>query len=197
MKASGVVRGLGTMLLLAPLAAQAQTYTRTDTIVYHDNLSKWVIGQTVSSTNVETGVIESKTDYDSVTALPIKRYGPGTAAVPGKLQQTLTYNANGTLATVKDGNNNVTTLSNWYRGIPQTIQYAVTPEAPSGATQNAAVNPMGWITSVTDENGYKTCYGYDLMGRTSEITHTSEATAGVCDTSTWNKTTLAFERIAS
>ena len=197
MKVRGVVQGIMAIAAVGDaLVAQAQTYSRTDTIVYADNLSKWVIGQTVSSTNTNTGVVESKTDYDPVTALPIKHYGPGTTTVAGKLVQTLTYNADGTVATVKDGNNNVTTLSSWYRSVPRTIQYPATPEAPSGATQTAVVNALGWITAVTDENGYKSCYAYDAMGRMAEITYTSETTAGTCDATAWNKTTQVFEKVA-
>ena len=58
----------------------------------------------------------------------------------GKLQQTLTYNADGTVATVKDGNNNLTTLSSWKRGIPQSISH------PDGKSRLAVVNDSGWIT---------------------------------------------------
>ena len=171
--------------------ALAQTYTRTDQIVYHDNLSSWVLGQQVSSTNINTGVVEFRTDYDTTTALPLRRYGPGTAATPGKLAQTATYYADGTLATVKDGNNNVTTLADWYRGIPRTIQYA------DGAVESAAVNAQGWITSVTSAAGGKTCYGYDTMGRVNLVTQTSETNPGVCDTSAWNQTVLSFVKVGA
>lgn len=189
----GKLRGVfAALLLAAPVLGFAQTYSRTDTTAYHDNLSKWVLNQVATSTNVNTGVIESKTEYDPTTALPLRSYGPGTASVAGKLQQTLTYNADGTVATVKDGNNNVTTVSNWYRGIPRTIQYPATSEVPTGATQTATVNNSGWITAVTDENGYKTCYGYDAMGRVNLITYPSETTAGVCDNSAWTPTTITF-----
>jgi RHS repeat-associated protein len=190
MKLGTGARRLWPLVLLLPLAAQAQTYSRTDVVVYHDNLSKWVLGQTVSSTNTNTGVIEFKTDYDPVTAMPVKSYGPGTAATPGLLKQTLTYNANGTLASVKDGNNNVITLSSWYRGIPQSLGY------PGGVSQSAVVNAQGWITSVNDENGNKTCYAYDTMGRITQVTYPSETTAGVCDGSAWNPTTVAFTKVA-
>ncbi|MDR6842185.1 RHS repeat-associated core domain-containing protein [Pseudoxanthomonas sacheonensis] len=192
MKSWIAVLGLSLATLGLPLGVYAQTYTRTDLIVYHDNTTKWVLGQTASLTNTNTGVIESKTDYDSLTALPIRIYGPGVAATPGKLVQTLTYNADGTLATVKDGNNNVTTLSSWKRGIPQSIKYPITPESPTGAVQSAVVNDNGWITSVTDENGYKTCYGYDVMGRVNLITYPSETQVGVCDTSAWASTSITF-----
>lgn len=183
-------RRLATSLAISMVAvsacASAQNHSRTDQVVYHDNTSLWVLGQVASSTNTNTGVTEFRAEFDAAKAVPLRYYGAGTASVPGKLVQTLTYNADGTVATVKDGNNNVTTLSSWYRGIPRNIQHA------DSTTQSAVVNAQGWITSVTDENGYKTCYAYDAMGRLSRITYPSETVAGVCDASAWNEEVFAF-----
>lgn len=169
-------------------------YSRSETTAYSDNLSKWVLGQVKSVTCTASvpassacdGDVMSQTDYDATTALPLKTYAFG------KLKQTLTYNTDGTVATVKDGNNNVTTLSSWKRGTPQSIKHPVTPESPSGATESAVVDDNGWIQSVTDETGAKTCYGYDLMGRINLITYPSETQAGVCDTSAWASTSITF-----
>jgi hypothetical protein len=170
-------------------------YSRSETTAYSDNLSKWVLGQVKSVTCTASvpassacdGDVMSQTDYDATTALPLKTYAFG------KLKQTLTYNTDGTVATVKDGNNNVTTLSSWKRGTPQSIKHPVTPESPSGATESAVVDDNGWIQSVTDETGAKTCYGYDLMGRINLITYPSETQAGVCDTSAWASTSITFD----
>lgn len=172
-------------LLWLPLSAAAQTYTRTDQIAYHDNLSKWVIGQAASSKNTNTGVIEYRTEFDSTSAVPLRHYGAGTTAVLGQLKQTLTYNADGTVSSVKDGNNNTTTLSSWYRGIPRSIGY------PGGATQSAVVNTLGLITSVTDENGFSTSYSYDAIGRLASIVYPT------ADSTAWNTTTQVFEKIGS
>ena len=159
----------------------AQSYSRTDTTVYSDNLARWVLGQTAStSTN---GIEVSRTVYDATTALPLLTYQYG------KLQQTLTYNPDGTLATVRDGNSNVSTLSNWKRGIPQSIQHPATPEAPSGAIESAAVDNNGWLTSVTDENGYSTNYSYDAMGRMARVVYP------INDSTVWNDTTQSFTQI--
>lgn len=139
-------------------------YAKSEIVEYHDNLSSWVLGQTRKTTI--NGTIASEVEYNA-QALPWKTYGFG------KLQQTLTYNIDGTLATAADGLGNVTSFSNWKRGIPQLIQHPGTPEAPAGATESAIVNDNGWITSVTDENGYATGYGYDAMGRMASIVHPS------------------------
>ena len=159
-------------------------YARTDVTEYHDDLSKWVLGQVKRS--YAGGAEVSETEFNA-NAQPYRvfRYNNATPT------QTLTYNADGTIATVKDGNNNVTVLSSWKRGIPQSIQYPATPESPSGSTESAFVNDSGWITSTTDENGYTTNYGYDAMGRVSSITQPTG------DSVNWNTTTRAFEQIST
>lgn len=137
---------------------------KTEIIEYENNLGVWILGLPRKTT--VDGVAESETEYNA-QALPWRTYRFG------KLQQTLTYNTDGTLATVADGRGNVTTLSNWKRGIPQLIRYPATPEAPAGATESATVNDNGWITSVTDENNYVTGYGYDAMGRLASVVYPS------------------------
>ena len=117
----------------------------------------------------------------------------------GKLQASVTYDTTstvasgqrGTLKTVKDGNNNTSTFTNWKRGIPQTALYA------DSTTRAAVVNDSGWITSVTDEVAAKTCYTYDAMGRIGGITYPSETSNGVCDTSKWSPMVRSFVPVAS
>jgi len=168
----------------APLQPSVQyRASKTETIEYHNDPSKWVMGQVKRS--LINGIEASRTTFDATTVLPLQSYAFG------KLQQTLSYYTDGNLATFKDGNNNVTTLSNWYRGVPRTIQYPATPEAPSGATQTAVVNDKGWITAVTDENGFTTNYGHDAMGRLASIVYP----AG--DSTAWNTVTMAFQKINS
>ena len=149
---------------------------KTQVSEYEDNLSLWVMGQHKRGYNAETGVVDSEVLYNSA-ALPWKIYGFG------KLQQTLTYNANGTLASVADGRENATVFSSWVRGIPQLITYA------DGKTQSVTVDTnTGWITSITDENGYVTGYGYDAMGRLASVVYpTGDTLAGGATTyhGTW------------
>ena len=186
-------------IMSAVQPACAQTYTRSEIITYHDNTARWVLGQIAQVTCVAptsalpagcgaSGTVMSDTTYDPTYALPL------TSRSFGKLQQTLTYDTTsivasgqlGTLRTVADGNNNITTLSNWKRGIPQTIQYPATPESPGGAAQSAIVDNNGWIASVTDENGFTTSYGYDLMGRLASIVYPTG------DTTLWNNWNAYF-----
>jgi RHS repeat-associated protein len=177
---------LASALLLAG-GASAQTTSKTEVITYSDNTSKWVLGQTatvsctvsIPASTACDGDVVSATTYHATTALPL------TTTRFGKLQSSMTYNADGTLATVKDGRNQTTTLSNWKRGIPQTIQYA------DATTRSAVVNDNGWITSVTDELGYATSYGYDTMGRLASIAYPTG------DTVAWTGTTRSFVPVAT
>lgn len=172
---------LGASLL--PCLSFAQTYSKTETIEYSDNLTSWVLGQVKRTTTNGTEV--SRTDYDPTTALPTATYSFG------KLEQTVTYNADGTVATVADGNSNVTHLSNYKLGIPQRIDFPATLDQPSGTSISADVNDLGEILSVVDANGAKTCYGYDPMGRVNLIQYPSETTLGQCGGS-WNQTQMSF-----
>jgi len=153
--------------------------SRTDSIVYYHDPMKWVIGQIQTSTNVDTGLVEYRATFDAATAQVTEQRSFE------KLKQTLGYNSDGTIATVKDGNNNVTSLTNWKRGIPQGIQYA------DSTSKSAVVNDWGSLMSTTDENGFTTNYGYDPMGRLASVTYpTGDSTA-------WNTTTLSFQKIAA
>ncbi|MBD9468385.1 RHS repeat-associated core domain-containing protein [Pseudoxanthomonas sp. PXM01] len=155
----------------------AGSVAKTEVTTYHDNTNRWVMGQVAN--RVINGFLASETGYDTMAR-------PVTHKAFGKLMQTLTYNADGTVATVKDGNNNVITLSNWKRGIPQTIKHPATPEATAGATESAFVIDSGWIASVTDENGFTTNYTHDAMGRLASIVYPTGDTVG------WTTTTLSF-----
>jgi len=175
---------------LAPLPAQAEVRSRSEQLAYHDDRALWVLGQSAQVTCVQaqpadaacTQTVVAATGYDA-RALPTSHHAFG------KLQHTLGYHPDGTLASYTDGRNNVTTLSNWYRGVPRSIAW------PDGTGVSATVNPDGTLASTTDENGARTCYAYDAMGRLAQVTYPSESQTGVCDTSAWNITTQAFVQV--
>ncbi|WP_350000102.1 RHS repeat domain-containing protein [Stenotrophomonas lacuserhaii] len=152
--------------------------SRTDTTTYYDDASRWVLGQTASTTNNNTGLVESQTSFNAL-ALPEQQ------RQFGKVTQTLTYHADGSLASAADGRGNLTTLNNWKRGTPQSIGF------PDGTSISATVNDNGWITNVVNELGYQTSYGYDAMGRMSTTTYPSG------DTNEWNAMVQKFERVTA
>ncbi|MBA8884757.1 RHS repeat domain-containing protein [Dokdonella fugitiva] len=172
-------------------------YSHEDVTEYYDNLPLWVLGQVrrqyvpstdVNASNSAGSVIVSETEFNA-QALPVKNYAFG------RLQQALTYTAAGLLATVADGNGNVTTLLDHYRGLPRIVVFPATPESPSGSSVSAEIDANGWIRAVSDETGAKTCYSYDAMGRTTGIVYPSETQNGVCDASRWTPVTQAIEQI--
>jgi len=156
------------------------SYAKTETTTYHDNLSKWVLGQ-VETVSID-GTQVARTDYTPTYALPLRTYSFG------KLQQTLGYTTtsgdqNGTLRTIKDGRNNVTTLTSWKRGIPQSIGYF------DGTARSAVVNADGTIASVTDENSFTTSYKYDDMGRLEQTIYPTG------DSPAWASLTQSFTQV--
>lgn len=169
--------------LALPGAALAQTYTQTETITYHDNTTLWKLGQ-VAQRTVDGKEVSSRT-YDPTYALPL------TFSSFGKLRQTVGYDLassvasgqRGTIATSSDGNGNTTVISQWKRGIPQSIGLA------DGTSQSAVVDLHGWLTSVTDQNGFTTTYSYDAMGRIAAVTHPTG------DSAAWSATTQVFEQV--
>lgn len=183
---SGTRRRVGGVLATMLLAGtvHAQTYTKTETIEYSDNTTLWVLGQVSRTTT--NGVEVARTAYDSARALPTASYSFG------KLRQSATYNADGTLATLKDGNGNLTSWGNYKRGIPQLIRFPATPDQPAGTSMTAVVDDLGQIRSITDAKGAKTCYDYDAMGRVQRIQYPSETSPGQCGGS-WNDTVMSFQ----
>jgi RHS repeat-associated protein len=177
-------------VLALPVSGQAQTYTKTETIEYHDDSTAWVLGQVKRTTT--DGVETSRTVY-GWKALPTQVYG-----FDNQLQQTIGYDTTssvasgqlGTVKTVADGRNNTTTVTNWKRGIPQNIALA------DGNSVQAEVDSRGWISWVEDELDSRTCYTYDTMGRLASTTYTSETAANTCSgSSKWTATTYTWEWI--
>ncbi|MEF2148463.1 RHS repeat domain-containing protein [Aquilutibacter rugosus] len=157
--------------------------SRTDTTAYADHTGLWVLGQVGSISNGNTGLVLQNTTYNA-QALPIEQFAFG------KKQSTSAWNADGTLSSIADGIGNATAVSNWKRGIPQSIQFPATAEAPAGATQTATVNDLGEITQVTDENGYSHSYQYDPMGRLSRIDYPGG------DSTAWTPTSITTAPVA-
>ncbi|WP_249405158.1 RHS repeat protein [Stenotrophomonas sp. CFBP 13725] len=152
--------------------------SRTDATTYQDNSALWVLGQPATQVNEDTGLVPSETRYDELMR-PVEELAFGV------LKQSLSYNADGTVATVADGLGHVTALHDWKRGMPQSITFA------DGVSQSAVVDDNGWIGSITDENGSATVYAYDAMGRIASI----DWPAG--DSVAWARTTQSFSQIGT
>lgn len=151
--------------------------SRTVQLSYHDNTTRWILGQVAAQT--VNGVVTESASFDATSALPLTRSSFGQLII------SMGYNADGTLASSRDAAGNTTRYESWKRGVPQRIVH------PDGSAIASAVNDHGWIAQVTDENGNATGYAYDSMGRITTVT----PPAG--DTVAWTPTTQTFQSVAS
>lgn len=150
-------------------------YSRTESTTYSDHTGKWILGQVAAQTIA--GLQASSTTFDLNTALPTASYKFG------KPHATYGFNADGTIASVTDGLNQSTTLSNYMRGIPQHIGFA------DGNSVNGVVTNIGVLSSVTNEAGTTSTYTYDAMGRLASKTPPGGDAVG------YNPTTLSFVQV--
>jgi len=153
--------------------SNALGFSRDLSTTYYDRTNLWVLGQV--ATRTIAGVEASSADFNPNTALPnfTKRFG--------KVQATYAFNADGTLASVKDGLNQTTTFTNYKRGLPRNIGYA------DGTGISAVVNDIGTIASVTNEVSTTWSFGYDAMGRLASKTPPGG----------YNPTSLSFVQVPS
>lgn len=158
--------------------------SRTEAVMFEDDFTKWVLGQ--SRYQWLNDVLAAETVYnDSLDGSPNDGNAmPITIKSFGLTQQSITWNADGTPATLADGKGNTTTLSNWYRGVPQAIGFA------DGSSITALVDAFGLAASVTDQMGYTTSYAYDPVGRITDITYPTP------DTNSWAGTNIQFTKLA-
>lgn len=153
--------------------------SKTNIYSYHHNLNKWVIGQVESISDSSTGLVEEQTEFYLATALPWKKYSFGL------LKNTFTYNADGTLHTVADGLNHITTLSSWKRGFPRSIIFA------DSTALSSMVHDRGWVTMVTDANEGIYGYNYDGLGRLIETIYPID------DTVEWSTPTTVYSKLSA
>jgi YD repeat-containing protein len=151
-------------------------YDRRDTTTYLPVGAKWVLGQAATVMDNTSGKLMNRTEYDA-NLLPSRTYQFGL------LSASYSYYANGSLLQLTDPLNHATTLSQYYRGVPQRIEFAdATVVAPT-------VDDFGQVTGVRNQLGDSTTYGYDVMGR---ITRVSYPTG---DSVAWNDSLRGFTRV--
>ncbi len=152
---------------------------KNETITYNDNTSKWILGQVEKVVEASSGKMVIWNEYNPITSNleKVTRFG--------QLETTKTYHPDGTIASNKDGRNNLTTYSNYKRGIPRTTIFA------DATSEMLVVDDIGKITSATDQNGFTTGYKYDALGRLELFT----PPAG--DVVAWNPTSASFQQIST
>ncbi|MDH6331886.1 YD repeat-containing protein [Stenotrophomonas sp. 1278] len=149
-----------------------------DRITYHDGLGSWTLGQKAVVADIDSGVESSRIEFNA-QSLPYKTW------TFGKLTSTLAYDSQGMLSQSMDGNGNTTHFQDYYRGTPRTIVYA------DGTGITALVDGNGWVLNRADETGAVTSFGYDPMGRLTQINYPGGDSVG------WNATTFSRQRTAT
>jgi YD repeat-containing protein len=153
-------------------------FEKTELTTYRNDTNLWLIGQTESLQDAETGLVEQFNQFFANGQV-------STSFAFGDLQSSFQYHPDGSVRSITDGRGNATTLSDYFRGVPQIVQYA------DGASQSAIVSPIGNISQITDAMGFSSNFGYDAMGRLNRIDYpTGDSTA-------WNATTRSFAPVAS
>lgn len=151
-------------------------FSRTEENTYAHDPAKWVIGKPKKTRSVDADITMSETIYNA-SMLPSETKAFGVS------QNTMTYHANGTLATVTDGRGNEIELTQWKRGIPGRIDY------PTAVHESATIDDLGQIQDTTDELGNVHEYDYDVMGRLTDIRYPTG------DLTTWNPLDRGFVQV--
>lgn len=149
------------------IADQPALETRID---YLNDLPHWVIGLTESVTNLLDNAVIQQNVYDlaQVTLRDTYRFG--------LKQSSYTYDAQGHVDSITDGNGLTTAYQNYVMGNPITTLYA------DGTSEANWPDDFGNITTHTDRSGFSTTAEYDILGR---VTHTHIPAS---DGMTWNDT---------
>ncbi|MDQ0008425.1 YD repeat-containing protein [Luteibacter jiangsuensis] len=130
-----------------------------------DNTDRSIIGLPLQQTHLVNGVYEvvSQNNYNDNLILSSRDHF-------GQRAMDYTFNAQGQLETFKDPRGNVTTLTGYRLGIPHLIIFPDYPaQFPNGTQETINVNGFGEVSSVTDQAGATTSYGYDAIGRIARI----------------------------
>ncbi|WP_158883471.1 hypothetical protein [Rhodanobacter sp. L36] len=156
-----------------------------ETTSYLNDTSYWVLGLPLQVTNLGTGDIESANTYiANDTLLTHSRFGQPL--------MSYTFNSAGQLASFTDGNSKTTSLGNYKRGIPQTINY------PDSTSKTLIVDDLGQVSSITDQASHTTSYSYDAIGRVTGIIYSAgDEVAWAPETFSYNFVTSAERGIAA
>lgn len=146
---------------------------------YLYDLPHWVLGLPQETDNVTTGEMESLNTYNlaNVTLKSRARFG--------QTLMSYAFDGQGQLASFIDGKNHTTTLSNYKRGIPQSIGY------PDNTSQSLVVDDFGQISSISDQAGNTTNYSYDPVGRVTQISYPAN------DTVSWYSKQFTYAPVAT
>jgi YD repeat-containing protein len=160
-------------------------YSKVETYQSYNNEAQWVLRQ--PGTQSVNGIEVSRIVYNPSSALPQQVYRFNEA----QPSQTIAYYPGTALvSSVSDARGKVTQFSEWTRGVPKSITFH------DGTRVSALVDDNGWVTRVTDQAGFSTCYGYDPMGRVNRVRPPGDATCASVSVAqpSWEATSIVFAR---
>ena len=130
---------------------------------YFIDTNLWIVSQPQDETTIDVGTITRS--YDAKGNLEQQNsFGVITS---------FTYTSEGDLETETDANNQVTTSSDYYRGIPRRIEF------PENKIITRTVNSTGTVESETNGKGFVTSYDYDVMDRLVLVDYPAHADVSV------------------
>lgn len=153
--------GFGNPQSITETGNDASSQTRSSSITYSNNTTKWVIGQVKDETTVGIGTISRTYDPATADLLSVSRYG----AAP----TTFTYDSAGNLSTATNPRGGITTYSNYFRGKPQAETHPLDTVSSHDIPVSRIVNPSGTVQSETNGEGETTSYQYDKLNRVTSI----------------------------
>lgn len=167
------------------------SYSKSETIVYKNYLNEWIIDSVKS---VSTDEVEKfNRIFCANNQNGCLKYKPEKWQQFGVTQESYEYDPStfgsqvGTYDSIADANNNILSLSDFKRGIPQTINRPGTSSAEA-----LIVNSDGSIKEITDPLGHRTQYGYDAVGRLNSKVFPLEN-----DVPYWNDVSITYSSVGS
>jgi YD repeat-containing protein len=154
-----------------------RTYSRQTNLTYNLDTNKWMIRRVAS----ETVTVDDQTQ---VTTRQFDGNGNVLSQTVAGVTTAMTYHSTGDVQTKTNANNQVTTLGNYFRGIPRS------ESQPEGVSIARAVNAAGNVTSETNGRGKTTTYTFDSLDRVTSITKPVGAPIAV----TWGATSRRVQR---
>ncbi len=145
------------------LITETGTDTRTTTLTYFTDATKWILHEKKDESISTIGTINRSFDGNGNMTLE-NRYGVPTS---------YSYTGEGDIGTKTDAAGNATTYAAYFRGIPQS------EAQPEGVTITRTVSNEGNILSQTDGTHATTSYTYDGLNRLLFITHPTGNPVGV------------------
>ncbi len=138
------------------------THTRQRNLTYAVDQSKWLL-RNVASEVVSIGGPNNTVAESYSIARTFDGSGNMRTQTDAGVQTSFTYHPTGDVASTTDPNGNVTSFSNYKRGVAQT------ESQPEGVSITRTVDDAGNVTSETNGRGYTTQLSYDPLGRVTLI----------------------------